>query len=167
MTQVHMPLAGSPLIDNGDPGGCTDNTGTTLSTDQRGAPRPVDGDASGGARCDIGAVEYGSNPVPVITSLDPTSGQVGGGSFTLTVNGSDFLDGAVVQWDGSARPTTVISETRVSAQITAADMLNPAVVAITVLNPAPGGGVSNPLAFNITAPASQQKIYLPLVLNNH
>ena len=46
-----MPRAGSPVID-AIPNG-TNGCGTTLTTDQRGAPRPING------KCDIGAVEYG------------------------------------------------------------------------------------------------------------
>jgi hypothetical protein len=37
-------------------------------TDQRGFVRPVDGDAVNGPVCDIGAVELGANPPPVINS---------------------------------------------------------------------------------------------------
>ena len=52
-TQTHALLAGSPAIDAGNAGGCTDNLGATLQTDQRGAPRPF----PFGGRCDVGAVE--------------------------------------------------------------------------------------------------------------
>jgi hypothetical protein len=47
-------LTGSPAIDAGNPGGCTDGLGHLLKTDQRGMPRP-DAEDSGG--CDMGAFE--------------------------------------------------------------------------------------------------------------
>lgn len=50
---------GSAAIDAGGPSRCPE-------TDQRGAPRPIDGDLNGGEECDIGAFEYGSNPPPTI-----------------------------------------------------------------------------------------------------
>jgi hypothetical protein len=51
-------LTGSPAIDAGNPGGCTDGLGHLLKTDQRGMPRP-DPEDSGG--CDIGAFERQSD----------------------------------------------------------------------------------------------------------
>ena len=59
-TQTHALVAGSPAIDAGNPGGCRDNSGALLQTDQRGFPRNVDGNSDGTARCDIGAVEFGA-----------------------------------------------------------------------------------------------------------
>ncbi|UCH86615.1 MAG: thrombospondin type 3 repeat-containing protein [Dehalococcoidia bacterium] len=50
-TQTHALLADSPAIDAGDNTDCP-------TTDQRGIPRPVDGDDDGSATCDIGAFEY-------------------------------------------------------------------------------------------------------------
>ena len=49
-TQTHALLPGSPAIDAGNPGGCRDEAGALLTTDQRGLPRPAVG-------CDIGAYE--------------------------------------------------------------------------------------------------------------
>ena len=43
--------SGSPAIDAGSPAICP-------TTDQRGWPRPVDGDLDGSAVCDMGAYEY-------------------------------------------------------------------------------------------------------------
>jgi hypothetical protein len=47
-----MPIAPSNAID-AIPFG-TNGCGTTLTTDQRGGPRPING------KCDIGSVEYGA-----------------------------------------------------------------------------------------------------------
>ena len=60
-TETHLPGPGSPVIDTGDPGGCADPAGDPLTTDQRGAPRPIDGDGDDASRCDRGAVEAGGS----------------------------------------------------------------------------------------------------------
>jgi CSLREA domain-containing protein len=51
LTQTHALSIGSLAIDAGNSGGCADNLGAPLTTDQRGLPRPF------GAHCDIGAYE--------------------------------------------------------------------------------------------------------------
>jgi CSLREA domain-containing protein len=51
-TKTHALLKGSPAIDTGNAGGCTDSLGAPITRDQRGFARPF------GARCDIGAYEY-------------------------------------------------------------------------------------------------------------
>jgi CSLREA domain-containing protein len=61
-TQTHALLADSPAIDGGNPSGCRDQFGALLLKDQRGFRRTVDGDRDRTARCDIGAVEFGSGP---------------------------------------------------------------------------------------------------------
>jgi uncharacterized protein (TIGR03437 family) len=92
-----------------------------------------------------------TNPVPTITTLDPVNRDAGGGAFTLGVNGTNFVNGAVVRWNGSDRPTTFVSNTRVNATITAADVANAGTAQVTVFNPAPGGGTSNASVFTINA----------------
>jgi len=56
-TQTHALLSGSPAIAAGNPGGCRDEFGALLATDQRGFPRPADGNKDSAAACDIGAYE--------------------------------------------------------------------------------------------------------------
>jgi len=63
-TWTHALAAGSEAIDRGHPNRC-------LAADQRGAPRPVDGDGDGTALCDIGAFEYGSSVDTSTATLTP------------------------------------------------------------------------------------------------
>ena len=88
---------------------------------------------------------------PALTSLLPNSATAGGTAFTLTVNGSGFVSGSVVQWNGTARTTTFVSNTRLTAPIPASDIITAGNAQVTVVNPA-GGGSSNSLTFMITLP---------------
>lgn len=62
-TPTHRLRLGSPAIDGGNPVGCTDQSGSLLTTDQRGFPRPLDGDSDGSSVCDAGAYEYDPNVI--------------------------------------------------------------------------------------------------------
>ena len=93
-----------------------------------------------------------NNQVPAITSLAPNSAVATGPAFTLTVNGSNLVNGSTVQWNGTDRTTTFVSATQVTAAITAADIATVGTANVTVVNPAPGGGTSNALTFSITQP---------------
>ena len=90
------------------------------------------------------------NPVPTITTLNPASVTYGGPAFVLDVVGNNFVPGTVLRWNGSARPTTVVNSTEVRADISAADIASVGSVVISLFNPAPQGGESNPLTFSIT-----------------
>ena len=96
-----------------------------------------------------------ANPVPVITSLDPSSREAGTGAFTLTVTGTGFVtgsSGSVIFWNGGPRPTNVASATQASAQISGTDIAAAGTANVQVFNPTPGGGSSNSVAFTITSP---------------
>jgi hypothetical protein len=88
--------------------------------------------------------------LPTLTSLSPNTSAAGGAAFTLTINGTNFISSSAAQWNGSARLTTFINATQVTAAITAADIASMGTVPVTVINPTPGGGTSNALTFTIT-----------------
>lgn len=117
--------------------------GTAMVTVVNPAPG---GGTSGGLTFTI------NNPAPTIASLNANSATAGGTAFTLTVTGTNFLSSSVVQWNGSARPTTFASSTSLQAAITAADIAAGGTAMVTVFNPAPGGGTSSGLAFTINNP---------------
>jgi hypothetical protein len=83
-----------------------------------------------------------SNPVPSISSISPNPEVAILGSFTLTVNGTGFVRGSVVQIDGASQPTTFVSSTQVQAKVNGG-LLSLGVHSVTVFNPTPGGGTSN------------------------
>jgi hypothetical protein len=89
------------------------------------------------------------NPVPVVTSLSPAKVLAGSAAFELAVNGSAFVTGATVHWNGTPRSTTFVASTALRAAIAAADVATAGSVQVTVVNPSPGGGTSAPIAFAI------------------
>ncbi len=91
------------------------------------------------------------NPVPAIVSISPPSTTVGvvppGGMVTLT--GFDFIASAVVFLNGTQRAAVVVSGTQITVPITGADVASAGPIAITVSNPAPGGGISAAATFSV------------------
>ena len=95
----------------------------------------------------------GTNSLPQISSISPSSTTVGGPAFTLTVNGTNFVSGATVNFGTSPAITpSSVTSTQIVATIPAADIATAGTVNITVTNPA-GGGTSNAQTFAINNPA--------------
>jgi Domain of unknown function DUF11/FG-GAP-like repeat/Putative binding domain, N-terminal len=122
---------------------------TTIGTAQVTVANPAPG--GGTSNSTNFSITGGTNPAPTVTSLSPPSVMAGSGAFTLTVNGSNFISSSVVNFGGSARGTSFISATQLTAAILATDVASVGTPAITVTNPAPGGGTSNSISFNVTA----------------
>ena len=84
-----------------------------------------------------------SNPAPAVTAIAPAGMTAGDPAFTLTVTGTGFVPGSVVEWGGTALETTYVSATMLSAAVPAFEVAAAnAGIAVTVVNPAPGGGGS-------------------------
>jgi len=80
------------------------------------------------------------NPIPVVTGISPL--QVNVGTFTLTITGSEFVNGATVSFGGTTLTTSFVSST----QLTASGTATPAqvgAVTVAVMNPDPGAIGSN------------------------
>lgn len=89
------------------------------------------------------------NPIPRLDAMSPINAPAGSRPLTLTVIGSSFISGSVVQWNGASRTTTYVSSTRLTAQISPGDLANAGTAIVTVFNPSPGGGTSGNLTFTI------------------
>ena len=94
-----------------------------------------------------------SNPVPVVNQpLVPMTVAPGTADFSLTVNGTGFASGAMVNWNGTALPTTFITGSQLTASVPAANVKKAGTASVTVTNPTPGGGASNVAFLQVSKP---------------
>ena len=102
-----------------------------------------------------------NNPVPTLTSFSPTSvnNSCAGGcpsNFTLMVIGTGFVSSSVIDASGTyigtiAFTTTYISSSSLSGTTPITPFIShTGTIAITVINPAPGGGTSGVQYFTVT-----------------
>ena len=79
---------------------------------------------------------------PTISSLSPSGTIAGGPSFTITVNGTNFLNNSVVHFNSTALATTFVSATQLQATVPAAQITFAGVAHVVVANPVAAGGNS-------------------------
>jgi hypothetical protein len=81
-------------------------------------------------------------PIPLISSLGSPSVQAQNGPMTVTVYGANFYPASVIAINGMAQPTQYFNGQELQATVGAP--LNNAIgeVSVTVVNTAPGGGIS-------------------------
>jgi hypothetical protein len=94
----------------------------------------------------------GLNPRPRMKTVSPSSARAGSPRFLLAVHGAGFVQGAVVRWNGEARPTRFLSATSLEAEIPATDVSVTQAVKISVYQPEPEGGISNEADFFVAPP---------------
>lgn len=109
--------------------------------------------------CGGGAGTSSSEPppdAPTLTAIAPSSTTAGASAITLSVYGSNFENGAAVQWNGTALTNSSwVSATEMTATIPASDLVSVGSAQVTVVNQSPGGGTSSARTFTIVAaPAS-------------
>jgi len=86
------------------------------------------------------------NNTPNLTSVTPATFNTG--SFTLTLNGSQFVNGAQVTFGGAALATTYVSSTKLTA---AGSEATAGIFAVKVTNPNPGSSTSGSISVTVTA----------------
>jgi hypothetical protein len=107
-TLTHVPRRGSPVIDAGDNDTCEE-------TDQRGAPRPLDGDGVGDVVCDIGAVEVLPCVAPwnedeELTGWTISTTEVFEACFTITAGPGFVVEGPSGSVVFKARDTFILRD---------------------------------------------------------
>ena len=116
----------------------------------------VENPAPGGGLSNVATFTIGtagSNQVPVLTgaNLDKT-----GGDVAVTLTGAGFAAGATVLWNGVSYTPTGVTPTQITLSIPITQYRT---AAVSVSNPAPGGGMSNELIVTVT----RLNLYLPLI----
>lgn len=82
------------------------------------------------------ALAVAQNPVPLVNQpLRPSAVAPGHAGFTLTVTGGNFVSGATVNWNGSPRATTFVSNDKLTASILDTDVAVAGTALVTVTNP--------------------------------
>jgi uncharacterized protein (DUF1800 family) len=84
------------------------------------------------------------NPIPVLGTVTPNG--FSEGTTTVAVDGSQFVYGAQISWNGALVPTTFVSSTELVAKIAAP---NPGTFPLTVTNPNPGSASALPLSLKV------------------
>ena len=103
--------------------------------------------------CGAGTDHTSPPPPPRIklTTLVPDYTVAGNGNLTVFVNGSGFKASSVVEWKGTALPTTFGTEQILSTTISGSLIALPGTAQITVKD---GSTTSNSLPFGIASPAA-------------
>lgn len=131
----------------------TNGTGTGSVTLKTAGPQIItatDNSISGSSSSIT--VSATTSAVPLLNQpLSPAAVAPGGAAFKLTVNGTGFVPGSKVMWNGSARTTNFVSQSQLTANILASDIANANAASVTVVNPV---GTSNAVFFETTRPTS-------------
>ena len=100
-------------------------------------------------------------PAPRIVSLDPGHAIAGGAAFTLEVGGAYLTPQTIVRWNGEARPTTVLDQSRARVAISGADIATSGTALLTMERM---GETSLPMPFPVLAgpPAISSRMMLDL-----
>ncbi|HEY3330731.1 MAG TPA: IPT/TIG domain-containing protein [Capsulimonadaceae bacterium] len=94
-----------------------------------------------------------NNPMAKITSISPTSATRGGATFTLTATGTGFVPESVIKVGVTALTTTLNQDGTLSASVPSGTITTAGAVAVTVVNPTPGGGTSTAATLTSLNPA--------------
>jgi len=106
-----------------------------------GGASPNSGGGGGGTTLDT----------PVLTAIAPSNAVAGAAAVTLALYGSNFENGATVQWNATTLSSAWVSATNMTATIPASDLVSAGSAKVTLTNPNPNGGTSAAQTFTISA----------------
>lgn len=95
------------------------------------------------------------SPTPYVNQpLVPSRAFPGQKGFVVTINGSGFIEGAVVNWNGNPLMTRFVNHNQLKAFVPPADVAEAGTASVTVANPENQNffELSNPVPFTVTRP---------------
>jgi hypothetical protein len=104
-----------------------------------------------------------NNAAPSIAALNPSSVTMGSPDRAITINGNGFVPTSTTSSNGVLVMTNFVNANTLTAVIPAAHLQNAGTVAITVTNPAPGGGTSAPRGLTVGCDTSGVDVQLGAV----
>ena len=93
------------------------------------------------------------NPPPQLDAITPDHALLNSAALTLKLTGKHFVGASRAWFGATALATTYVSAKELSATLPASLLTVSGSFPVTVRNPAPAGGNSQPLAFRVLAPA--------------
>jgi uncharacterized protein (TIGR03437 family) len=94
----------------------------------------------------------GLNPVPSITSLQPSLAIAGSGSLNVVVSGAGFTQGSTALVGGIPVAPTLVNSGQLKITVPASLTSTPGAINVIVSNAPPGGGASNYFVLNVGLP---------------
>lgn len=93
-----------------------------------------------------------SSNMPILRNISPANITVGSPAQVVTLNGTNFFADSQVLVNGSSRPTTFVSGTQLTTQLTATDLAQVGNQPLTITNSSEGNWTSNVVNLNVFAP---------------
>lgn len=81
--------------------------------------------------------------------------------YTLTLTGAGFTENSIVRWNGEDRPTTFVSATTLTAEISATDVDEVGTFPVTVYDPGPPAEETDAVMFYVVEEVWE--VFLPVV----
>jgi len=140
------------------------SAGDSAMTVQVSASENDPAPANNQATSTVAATGSPYNLVPTLTAVTPVAIVSGSSDTQITLSGNNFSSGSVVFLNGAALATSFNSTTGLTATVPAANLTRLGWAALSVANPAPGGGTSAtiPLSvFSVLALGANHIVYDP------
>jgi WD40-like Beta Propeller Repeat len=90
-----------------------------------------------------------ASPVPVVTSMNPSTAIAGAAGLVLNLTGKNFVSQSTVFVNNASRTSTFFSSTALQVDLQSTDLVTPGPVSIQVVNPPPRGGGSTPVSLSV------------------